>query len=98
VPWACLLILDLKPALTRQDDERPHTIEPTHAEVDEFQSAALENRGEEQEMASGGNRMSSIPCAGASTERQYMVYFRSATSCMQRTLSLNDDARSMTRN
>jgi len=90
VAWACRLHPRSEPALLDRMMIALHTLAPDALqEVDEFQSTALEIRGREQE-TQRRDRMNSTR-RGASTERQYMVYFRSTTSCMRATVGRNDD-------
>jgi hypothetical protein len=86
-------ILDLNRPLLDRMMGAPHTLEP-----DALQSSktTLKPRWKivatKQEIGSGANRMELYPLRGASTERQYMVYFpEHHLLYASDTLALNDD-------
>ena len=84
----------LEPPLARPDDERaPHLGARCAGEIartrNEVHWKVVANK---QELGSGANRMELYPLRGASTERQYMVYFPERRLLYASdTLALNDD-------
>jgi hypothetical protein len=86
-------ILDLNRALLDRIVSAPHTLEPDALERSpsgkEPHWKVVANK---QELGSGANRMELYPIRGASTERQYMVYFPERRLLYASdTLALNDD-------
>jgi hypothetical protein len=86
-------ILDLNQPLLDRMMSAPHTIEPdalqkaTNSKAPHWKIVA-----KKQEIGSGANRMELYPLRGASTERQYMVYFPERHLLYASdTLALNDD-------
>jgi hypothetical protein len=86
-------ILDLNKPLLDRMMSAPHTLEP-----DALQNSKLAKRlpwkivARKLELGSGPNRMELYPLRGASTERQYMVYFpEHHLLYASDTLALNDD-------
>jgi hypothetical protein len=86
-------ILDLNRPLLERMMGAPHTLEP-----DALQRMAKRDPphwnlvAKKQEVGSGANRMELYPLRGASTERQYMVYFPDRHLLYASdTLALNDD-------
>jgi len=86
-------VLDLNQPVARQDGGRAHTMEP-----DALQKSKISKTphwkivAKKQEIGSGTNRMELYPLRGASTERQYMVYFpEHHLLYASDTLALNDD-------
>ena len=86
-------ILDLNQPLLDKMMSAPHTIEPdalqksTNSKAPHWKIVA-----KKQEIGSGANRMELYPLRGASTERQYMVYFPERRLLYASdTLALNDD-------
>ena len=71
----------------------PHTIEPdTLAKSTDAQGAQWKIVAGKEELGRGANRMELYPLRGASTERQYMVYFpEHRLLYASDTLALNDD-------
>jgi hypothetical protein len=69
-------ILDLNQSLLEKMINAPHTLDPDALE-DSKNSRVPHWRivSEKEEVGSGENRMELYPLRGASTERQYMVYF-----------------------
>jgi hypothetical protein len=86
-------ILDLNRPLLDKMMNAPHTLEPD-ALQNSTRAEALPWRivAKKQELGSGPNRMELYPLRGASTERQYMVYFpEHRLLYASDTLALNDD-------
>jgi hypothetical protein len=86
-------ILDLNRPLLDRMMSAPHTLEPDALERSpngkEPHWKLVANK---QELGSGANRMELYPLRGASTERQYMVYFPERRLLYASdTLALNDD-------
>jgi hypothetical protein len=86
-------ILDLNRPLLDRIVSAPHTLEPDALERSpsgkEPHWKVVANK---QELGSGANRMELYPIRGASTERQYMVYFPERRLLYASdTLALNDD-------
>jgi hypothetical protein len=86
-------ILDLNRPLLDRMMSAPHTLEPDALEkspnLKEPRWKVVANK---QELGSGANRMELYPLRGASTERQYMVYFPERRLLYASdTLALNDD-------
>jgi hypothetical protein len=86
-------ILDLNRPLLDRMMSAPHTLEP---DALQNSKSALKPRwkivAKKQEIGSGANRMELYPLRGASTERQYMVYFpEHHLLYASDTLALNDD-------
>jgi hypothetical protein len=86
-------ILDLNQALLDSMMKAPHTLEPDalqnsrNAKQPHWQIVA-----DKREIGGGANRMELYPLRGASTERQYMVYFPGRHLLYASdTLALNDD-------
>jgi hypothetical protein len=86
-------VLDLNEGLLDRMMNAPHTIEP-----DALQKSANPHTphwkivARKQEIGSGANRIELYPLRGASTERQYMVYFpEHHLLYASDTLALNDD-------
>jgi len=86
-------ILDLNRPLLDKMMSAPHSLEP-----DALQNSKRANAlpwrivAKKQELGSGPNRMELYPLRGASTERQYMVYFpEHRLLYASDTLALNDD-------
>jgi hypothetical protein len=84
-------ILDLnRPLLARMMDA-PHTLDPDALEQAK-KAPQWKIVSEKATVGSGQNRMELYPLRGASTERQYMVYFpESRLLYASDTLALNDD-------
>jgi len=88
-----VFILDLNRPLLDRMVSAPHTLDP-----DALQSAGKQARplwkivASREEVGSGANRMELYPLRGASTERQYMVYFpEHHLLYASDTLALNED-------
>jgi hypothetical protein len=86
-------ILDLNRPLLDRMMSAPHTLEPdalqksAHSTAPHWKIVATK-----QEVGSGANRMELYPLRGASTERQYMVYFpEHHLLYASDTLAMNDD-------
>jgi hypothetical protein len=86
-------ILDLNRPLLDRMMSAPHTLEPDalqksmHSKTPHWKIVAAK-----QEVGSGANRMELYPLRGASTERQYMVYFpEHHLLYASDTLAVNDD-------
>jgi len=84
-------ILDLNRPLLDRMTSAPHTIDPDalsqHPERPRWRIVA-----QKVELGNGDNRMELYPLRGASTERQYMVYFpQRRVLYASDTLALNDD-------
>ena len=85
-------VLDLNQPLLDKMMSAPHTIEPDALEKSTSKLAHWKIVGKKQELGSGANRMELYPLRGASTERQYMVYFpEHHLLYASDTLALNDD-------
>jgi hypothetical protein len=86
-------ILDLNRPLLERMVSAPHTIEPDALEKSAKRATPRWNIvAKRQELGSGANRMELYPLRGASTERQYMVYFPDRRLLYASdTLALNDD-------
>jgi hypothetical protein len=86
-------VRDLNRPLLDKMMNAPHTLEPD-ALQNSTRAEALPWRivAKKQELGSGPNRMELYPLRGASTERQYMVYFpEHRLLYASDTLALNDD-------
>ena len=86
-------ILDLNRPLLDRIVSAPHTLEPDALERSPSGKAPhWKIVANKQELGSGANRMELYPIRGASTERQYMVYFPERRLLYASdTLALNDD-------
>ncbi len=86
-------ILDLNQPLLEKMTSAPHTLDPDALEkAKSLKAPQWKIVSEKQEVGSGKNRMELYPLRGASTERQYMVYFPEFHLLYASdTLALNDD-------
>jgi hypothetical protein len=86
-------ILDLNQPLLDRMVSAPHTMEPDALQISKISKAPRwKIVAKKQEIGSGTNRMELYPLRGASTERQYMVYFpEHHLLYASDTLALNDD-------
>jgi hypothetical protein len=85
-------ILDLNQPLLDRMMSAPHTIEPDTLQKSTDSKARWKLVAGKVEFGSGANRMELYPLRGASTERQYMVYFPERKLLYASdTLALNDD-------
>jgi hypothetical protein len=85
-------ILDLNQPLLDRMMSAPHTIEPDALQKSADFKARWKLVAGKVEFGSGANRMELYPLRGASTERQYMVYFPERKLLYASdTLALNDD-------
>jgi hypothetical protein len=86
-------ILDLNRPLLERMMAAPHTLEPDALQKSAKRDAPRWNLvAKKEEVGSGANRMELYPLRGASTERQYMVYFPDRHLLYASdTLALNDD-------
>ena len=85
-------ILDLNQPLLDRMMSAPHTIEPDALQKSTGSKARWKVVAGKVEFGSGANRMELYPLRGASTERQYMVYFPERKLLYASdTLALNDD-------
>lgn len=86
-------ILDLNQPLLDRMVIAPHTVEPDALQKSKTSKAPRwKIVAKKQEIGSGANRMELYPLRGASTERQYMVYFpEHHLLYASDTLALNDD-------
>jgi len=86
-------ILDLNQPLLDRMMSAPHTMEPDALQKSKISKAPRwKIVAKKQEIGSGTNRMELYPLRGASTERQYMVYFpEHHLLYASDTLALNDD-------
>jgi hypothetical protein len=86
-------ILDLNRPLLDRMVHAPHKLDPDALEKSKHSTAHRWNIvSEKQVLGSGANRIELYPLRGASTERQYMVYFpESRLLYASDTLVLNDD-------
>ena len=86
-------ILDLNEPLLDRLMRAPHTIEPDALQKSKSSKAPRwKIVAKKQTIGSGANRMELYPLRGASTERQYMVYFpEHRLLYASDTLALNDD-------
>ncbi len=86
-------ILDLNQPLLDKLMSAPHTIEPDALQSSKpFKLPHWKIVAQKQEIGRGANRMELYPLRGASTERQYMVYFpEHRLLYASDTLALNDD-------
>jgi len=86
-------ILDLNQPLLDRMVSAPHTMEPDALQKSKISKAPRwKVVAKKQEIGSGTNRMELYPLRGASTERQYMVYFpEHHLLYASDTLALNDD-------
>jgi hypothetical protein len=86
-------ILDLNQPLLDRMMTAPHTIEPDALQkAKNFKGPHWKIVAKKQEIGGGANRMELYPLRGASTERQYMVYFpEHHLLYASDTLALNDD-------
>lgn len=85
-------ILDLNQPLLDRMMSAPHTIEPDALQKSKTPTVRWKIVAKKQEIGSGANRMEIYPLRGASTERQYMVYFpEHHLLYASDTLALNDD-------
>jgi hypothetical protein len=88
-----LYILDLNRPLLDRMISAPHTVDPDALEQSRHsKSPNWKIVSGKEEIGSGENRMELYPLHGASTERQYMVYFpESRLLYASDTLALNED-------
>jgi hypothetical protein len=87
-----IYILDLNQSLLDRMMSAPHTIEPDALQKSTDSKARWKVVAGKVEFGSGANRMELYPLRGASTERQYMVYFPERKLLYASdTLALNDD-------
>jgi hypothetical protein len=88
-----VFILDLNRPLLERMMSAPHTLEPDALQKSVKRAAPRWNMvAKKEEVGSGANRMELYPLRGASTERQYMVYFPDRHLLYASdTLALNDD-------
>ena len=87
-----IYILDLNQPLLDRMMSAPHTIEPDALQKSKDSKARWKIVASKLELGSGANRMELYPLRGASTERQYMVYFPERRILYASdTLALNDD-------
>jgi len=88
-----IYILDLNQPLLDKMVSAPHTMEPDALQRSKISKAPRwKIVAGKQEIGSGTNRMELYPLRGASTERQYMVYFpEHHLLYASDTLALNDD-------
>ena len=86
-------ILDLNRPLLDKMMSAPHTLEPDALQNSKaVKTPPWKIVAKKQELGSGPNRMELYPLRGASTERQYMVYFpEHRLLYASDTLALNDD-------
>ena len=86
-------ILDLNRPLLDKMVKAPHTLNPDALESSKNpKEPHWKIISEKEEVGSGENRLELYPLRGASTERQYMVYFpQSRLLYASDTLALNDD-------
>jgi hypothetical protein len=86
-------ILDLNRPLLDRMMSAPHTLEPDALQNSKrVRTTPWKIVARKQELGSGPNRMELYPLRGASTERQYMVYFpEHRLLYASDTLALNDD-------
>lgn len=86
-------ILDLNRPLLDRMMSAPHTLEPDALQkAKDLKGPHWKIVAKKQEIGSGANRMELYPLRGASTERQYMVYFpEHHLLYASDTLALNDD-------
>jgi hypothetical protein len=85
-------VLDLNRPLLDRMISAPHTIEPDALEKSGLNKPRWKIVAKKEEIGSGDNRMELFPVRGASTERQYMVYFpQRHLLYASDTLALNDD-------
>src|ERR1700722_13840748 len=86
-------ILDLNQPLLDRLLSAPHTIEPDALQKSKtIEPPHWKIVAKKQEIGAGANRMELYPLRGASTERQYMVYFPGRQLLYASdTLALNDD-------
>jgi hypothetical protein len=86
-------ILDLNQPLLDKMMSAPHTIEPDALQKSKsLHGSRWKIVARKQEIGSGTNRIELFPLRGASTERQYMVYFPERHLLYASdTLALNDD-------
>jgi hypothetical protein len=85
-------ILDLNQPLLDKMMTAPHTIEPDALQRAPNPKPRWKLVAKKEEIGSGANRMELYPLRGASTERQYMVYFpEHHLLYASDTLALNDD-------
>jgi hypothetical protein len=85
-------ILDLNQPLLDRMMSAPHTIEPDVLQKSKDSKARWKVVAGKLELGGGTNRMELYPLRGASTERQYMVYFPERHLLYASdTLALNDD-------
>ncbi len=87
-----IYILDLNQPLLDRMMNAPHTIEPDALQKSKDAKARWKVVAGKLEIGGGANRMELYPLRGASTERQYMVYFPERRLLYASdTLALNDD-------
>jgi len=85
-------ILDLNQPLLDKMMSAPHTIEPDALQKSQNSKPHWKIVAQKQEVGAGANRMELYPLRGASTERQYMVYFpEHHLLYASDTLAMNDD-------
>jgi hypothetical protein len=85
-------ILDLNQALLDSMMKAPHTLEPDALQNSRNAKPHWQIVADKREIGGGANRMELYPLRGASTERQYMVYFPGRHLLYASdTLALNDD-------
>jgi hypothetical protein len=86
-------ILDLNQPLLDKMVSAPHTIEPDALQKSKnLHGSRWKIVAKKQEIGSGANRIELFPLRGASTERQYLVYFPERRLLYASdTLALNDD-------
>jgi len=88
-----IYILDLNRPLLDKMIKAPHTLDPDALENSKnLNSPQWKIVSEKEEVGNGENRLELYPLRGASTERQYMVYFpESRLLYASDTLALHDD-------
>jgi hypothetical protein len=85
-------ILDLNQPLLDRMMSAPHTIEPDALQKSKDSKVRWKVVAGKLELGGGANRMELYPLRGASTERQYMIYFPERHLLYASdTLALNDD-------
>jgi hypothetical protein len=70
-----VFILDLNQPLLERMVDAPHTLDPDALQNSKNSKPIWKIVANSEEVGSGANRMQLYPLRGASTERQYMVYF-----------------------
>jgi len=88
-----IYILDLNQPLLDKMIRAPHTLDPDALEKSkDLKEPRWRIVSRKEEIGNGENRMELYPLRGASTERQYMVYFpESRLLYASDTLALNND-------